>query len=312
VNNYFTKGDDFLSTFLANKQLIYLTTITKEFNEVALNWYLSLKTIKADHLALIVCADPESYEYIQKQQIPCVFLDCNIQKNITGEQWIENEKNFKLRSLYIIFKHFDVDIVFSDVDIIFLKDPLAKFYQELEENGPWDWLAMSDKKYSPFVIGRKRGHDVFVDKDDKTELINTGPTPQTLYGEENAGFSFIPNPSSPCRKVGGYEQDKQRKIEFLETFLQGSSYYNNFPRGTEAGCLQTVVNQKAKETHLRVKKLSCFEFPNGSVWSVPYIRKKIENECYIVHYNFCEYLDPLKVKEEKINRMKQFNHWYVT
>lgn len=305
----FTEGNEFLVHFLKDKQYIYLTSVTQEFCEMTLNWFLSLKNIGSSHLALVVCADQQSYDYMLAHSIPCVYLNCEIQSNEKGEEWVENEKHFKLLGLYIIFKHYNVDIILSDVDIVFLKNPIEKLVSELDKNV--DWLAMSDRKYSPFVSERKKGFDVFV-SEDKKEIINNGLTPQTLYGEENGGFSYIPNPTADCRFKESSLAEKANKVIFLKTFQKDSPYYQHFPNGTEEGCLQTIVNKKTKETNLRVKMLSCMDFPNGSVWSVSYIREKIKNSCYLVHYNFCNFLDPIKVREEKTNRMKQHGHWYVT
>jgi hypothetical protein len=304
----FTVGNEFVKQFVKDKKYIYLTSITHEFCDFALNWFQSLSNIGVSDLALVVCADKQSYESMQKHNISSVYLEANIDANVTGEQWIENEKHFKMCGLYIIFKNYDVDIIMSDVDIVFLKNPIDKLLFELEDN---DWLAMSDRMFVPFVAKRKQGRDLYI-SDDKTEIHDTGITPQTLYGEENAGFCYIPNPTAQCRLNENSLKDKQYKIQFLENFQKNSTFYDTVPKGTEEGCLQSAVNKKVKETTLRVKKLNCFDFPNGSAWNVSYIREKIKNSCYIVHYNFCEFLEPLKVREEKMNRMKKHGHWYLS
>lgn len=298
-----------LDNFLKDKTYIYLTSITKEFKEMALNWYLSLKNIQSEHLALLVCADIESYEYLQSNNVrQCIYLDSNIQNNVTGEDWVENEKNFKLLGLYLVFKNYDVDIIMSDVDIVFLKNPIDKLLSEVKD---YDWVVMSDKRYIPFVPNRKQKSNYAVAQH-KTEIYNQGISEYVLYGEENAGFSFIPNPTAPWRKKENSGNEKQEKINFLKTFQKNSTYYELFPKGIEEGCLQTIVNTKVKETNLKVKVLSSFEFPNGSVWKVPYIKEKIKNSCYIIHYNFCDYLEPAEVRKEKTNRMKRDGYWYIS
>jgi hypothetical protein len=301
MSDAFTEGNEFLRSFVETKQRIILTAITQEFNEMCLNWFCSLRNVGLSELALVVCADKQSYEYTQQHCIPSVYLECNIESNITGEEWIENEKNFKLLGLYIIFKNYNVDIILSDVDIVFLRNPIEKLLAELTNDT--DWLAMSDKKFAPFVPSRKQGRDVYV-SENKTEIIDDGDIPQTLLGEENGGFSYIPCAKSP--------EDKIKKLAFLENFRENSSWYKVMPRGTEEGCLQSAINKKVKDTDLKVKRLSCFEFPNGSVWNVSYIRHKIKDLCYIVHYNFSDYLEPLEVFKEKTERMKKYNHWYIS
>lgn len=308
MHDEFTDGNLFLKEFLRDKRYIYLTSVTHEFCDMTLNWLRSLKNINSDHLALVVCVDEACYKFMKSHHSACVYLNCDIESNATGEEWIENEKNFKLLALYIIFKHYDVDIILSDVDIVFLKDPIEKLLSELTPE--CDWLAMSDRVFVPFCAKRKQGRNLYI-SDDKTEIFDTGVTPQTLYGEENAGFSYIPNPTAPSRINQHSKKDKARKLSFLENFQKGSSFYQTLPKGTEEGCLQTASNKKAKQDGLNVKTLSCLEFPNGSVWNVDYIRNKIKDTCYIVHYNFCDDLDPIKVKNEKTNRMKKHKHWYL-
>jgi hypothetical protein len=304
----FTEGNEFLIEFLKDKQYIYLTSVTHEFCEMTLNWFLSLKNIGSSHLALVVCLDQKSYKFMLSCNIPCVYLNCDIESNDTGEHWIENEKKYKLIGLYIIYKKHDVDCILSDVDIIFLKDPIDKIKSEL--SAEWDWVVMSDKEYNSFLPSRKRNRDVEV-SENKTEIFDCGPTAQSLYGEQNGGFSYIYNYSTSKKLGRNPEKDVADRLQFMKNFHKNSDYYKKFPTCTESGCLQTIVNQKTKELKLNIKILSCFEFVNGSVWKVPYLREKIKNSCYLIHYNFCSFLDPHKVLKEKIIRMKEFNHWYI-
>jgi len=304
----FTDGNEFLIRFLKDKQYIYLTSVTHEFCDMTLNWFLSLANIGSSHLALVVCLDEKSYKFMQTHGIPCVYLNCKIESNDTGEDWIENEKKYKLLGLYIIYKNYDIDCILADVDIIFLKDPIDKIKSELSTE--WDWVVMSDREHNSFLANRQRGRSIEVTKN-KTNTVDCGPTAQSLYGEQNGGFAYIYNYSTSKQLGRNPEEDVNNRLQFMRDFHEKSDYYKKFPTCIEAGCLQTIVNQKTKELKLNIKTLSCFEFVNGSIWRVPYLREKIQNSCYLVHYNFCDFLDPYKVLKEKTNRMKKFNHWYI-
>ena len=291
-----TYGDDFLESFLRDKTYIYLSSVTHEFCEMAYNWFLSLKNIKSEHLALIVALDEKCYEYMKNKSIPSVYLNCKIQKNITGEDWIENERNTKILAPYYIFKKYNVDIIMSDVDIIFLKNPIKKLNDEMDEN--CDLLLMSDKRFYPFIPKRQAGKSISI-SENKKEIIDNGFDAQTLYGKENGGFCYL-------------KQEKKEKIlKHTDVFHKDSDFYKKYDKLDEENNLQSLTIKRYKETGLNVKTLSCFDFVNGSLWDIPYLKNKVKDQCFIVHYNFCDYMEPLKVKEDKINKMKQNNHWYV-
>jgi hypothetical protein len=290
-----TDGDNFLDIFLKNKKYIYLTSVTHEYCEMAYNWFISLKNINSDHLCLVIALDEKCYTYMKHHSIPSVYLECNINSNLTGEDWIKNERETKVLAPYYIFKKYNIDIIVSDVDIIFLKDPIDKLNEEI--NDGYDICVMSDKRFHNFIPERKIGKSISVD-DSKRRVIDNGFDAQTLYGYENGGFFYM-------------KKDKKDKIlDCFSVFYKDSDYYKKYNKLNEEQCLQSLTIKRYKESHLKVKVLSCFEFVNGSLWNIPYLKNKVKDNCYIVHYNFCDYMEPLKVKEDKTNKMKQNNHWF--
>jgi hypothetical protein len=47
------------------------------------------------------------------------------------------------------------------------------------------------------------------------------------------------------------------------------------------------------------------------MWKIDYIKTKIQDTCYLVHYNFSEFMSPLLVREDKKTRMKASGHWLI-
>jgi hypothetical protein len=90
-----------------------------------------------------------------------------------------------------------------------------------------------------------------------------------------------------------------------------SFYIKEFPNDSEEGNMQTILIKAIKDFDIKVKVLSPYEFVNGMLWQIPYLRKKVEDKCYIVHYNGLDGKTPIESKNLKINLMKNFNHWYV-
>jgi len=293
----FTKGNDFLESFLKNKEYIYVTTVTHEFSEMTYNWFLSLKNIKQEHLALVIALDEKCYNQMLEYNIPVVFLDAKIKSNANQHEWIENEKSYKTIGVHYIIKKYKINTIFSDVDIVFLKNPIEKLKSEFTN---CDLLVMSDKRFDPFLTDRKQNY-LKVINFDKTQILNFGKTVQSKHGIKNAGFCYIDINESNFKKL-----DNTYKV-----FYKDSKYFENFEKGTEAGGLQTLSNKRYDECGLNVKMLNCFEFVNGSIWNISYLKEKIKNSCYIVHYNYCDAPTPELLKNIKINWMKENNHWYL-
>ena len=295
---------DYIQNFLKNKSYVYITSLTKDFWEMGYNWFLSLEKINQEHLSLIICLDKESYFKLKKLNLNCVYLNTEITENNTMEEWFENEKNYKIIGPYQIAKKNNVDFIVSDVDIIFLKNPVEKLKKELIG---YDFITISDKRFDPFLHNRKLNEITLLDPE-KTTTTNIGSCPQIKNGIANGCFSYL-NLSNDI--------SKQKILNFYSVFMPNSKYYNNFykTRGKndtpEDLSLQSIVNYRYKQLNTKVKILNCFEFVNGSVWKIPYLKQKVKDNCYLIHYNFCDETNPLTVKKDKIQWMKENDHWFV-
>lgn len=290
---------DFLTEYIKNKPYLYVTTITDTYVDMAYNWFLSLKKINQDHLVLIVAIGENCYQYLQKLNIPSIFLNLNIKNNNTKEEWVENEKKIKILLPIYIGKTYKIKFFHSDVDIFFNKNPYL--YIEPYINDDYDIILMSDKRFDPFLPERKINEQTLISTD-KMRVDYCGPTAQQIYGEENGGFCF----------VNINENNYKKLFECYEIFLN-EEYLKSNSKGTEDVNLQSLVNKRFKEFDFKIKKLNCFDFANGSIWKIPYLNDKIKNTCCLVHYNFCEpyNLEPIPLKHKKIKWMKENNHWIV-
>jgi hypothetical protein len=293
------KYDEFLVDFLKDKKYVYITTITESYIDMTYNWILSLKKIKQDHLVLIGAVGKNCYKKLKKININCVLIDKKIKSNKTKFDWIENEKKIKTILPLYIAKKFKIKFFHSDVDVFFNKNPFNYIKKFL--NDDIDIFLMNDKRFDPFLPERKINVQSLISTD-KFRVDYCPPTAQQLYGEEDAGFSFF-----------NIKQNNLKKILDCFKVFNNKNFYKNKIKGEESVNLQTLTNERIKKFNLKIKKLKCFDFVNGSIWKIPYLNAKIKNTYCIVHYNFLEPfdLDPITSKELKINWMKQNNHWLL-
>jgi len=290
---FFTDGNEFLKQYLNNKEYIYITSLTHEYIEIARNWYESLKHINSNHLALVIALDEKCYKAMNIFNIPSVYWDAKIKSNKTYFEWIETEKKTKICGPLHIAKTFKVDILHSEVDIVFLKNPIQRLKQEII-NG-YDMTVISDKRFDQFHPNREQGIISHIDNEGKVNLY--GESYQKRYGIQNFGFSYMPT--------------NQKNINFWNDLSDISSeFMKKFKNNDESGWLQTILIEKLKKSNIKAKIMSAFEFANGSVWSNSILKEKIKDNVYLVHYNFCK--NDLKLKrDQKIFLMKQNNHWYI-
>lgn len=288
-----------ISNFLLDKEYVYITTITEEYLDMTYNWFLSLKRCEQGKYVIVSTTDEKTKIKLEELGIFSILIDIKIDSNKTKSEWIENEKRIKFLIPFFICDTFKKNIIHSDVDIFFNKNP----YPVLEKykNEGYDLVLMSDRRFDPFIPKRKIGVQSLISQDKKS-IDYGGPTAQQLYGEENAGFSFI-----------NINDNNHSKLKECFKVFNNPDYFKSFETGTEAGNLQTITNKRIKDFNLKIKKLNCYDFVNGSIWKIPYMNKEIKNSCYMVHYNFCEPFDlePISLKHKKIEWMKQNNHWLI-
>jgi hypothetical protein len=296
----FTEGNEFLAEYLKNRSYIYLSVITNEFAEMAHNWFISLKNINQHNNALVIALDRKCYDELLSYNIPCVFLDAGIKSNKSMSEWIENEKAFKMAGILHIVEKYKMSFIYSDVDIVFLKDPTEKLKETIVGH---DFVLMSDKRFDPFVTKRKLNELIEISSDKKI-ILNHGQTHQSKIGTDNAGFCYLE--ITPER-----EESAKKFVDCYKVFYKDSPYFENHDKGIETGDIQSLSIKRYKESGLKLKVLNTFEFVNGSIWKVPYLNKRVKDTCYIVHYNFTNEGTPQEIKNNKIEWMKQNNHWYL-
>lgn len=284
-----------LDTFIKGKKDIIVTSTTIEFIEMCNNWYTSLKKIGMSKLVVVFALDKKSYDYLLKKQIFTILLNTKL-TNKTAYDWIENEKKYKPVGPMFIFKNYKVNVIHLDTDIVFLKKFLNKLKQECRG---YDLVMCSDKRFDYFNCKREYNKIITVNYDKKS-ISDWGLAEQVKFGEKNGAVFYLPH-------------KKQNKIlKFFELHFN-TDILKNFKPGTQEGDLQTITNKliKEKTVDLKIKVLDVFKFPNGSIWQVPYLRDKIKNSCYLVHYNYYAENAPKRRLIQKIAAMKKYGHWFL-
>lgn len=284
-----------LNLYLKNKKEIIITPVTKDYIELTRNWYESLKQIKCDHLALVVALDLECYEYLLKYKIPVISSKFNIKTNNTLEEWRINEKNYKIYDILKIVKDYNVDIFHSEVDIVFFKNPIE--YVKNQILNDYDCCVLSDRRFNHFYAKRDNSFDSHLDKNTGTVKI-FDKSYHIVHGIENFGFSYIPK--------------TKKNINFWDKMHEGSEYFKKFENKSQnEGSLQTILINAVKDFNMNVKILNPFEFVNGTIWDIPYLKEKVKDNCYLLHYNSSEGKTPEESKNLKVNKMKENGHWYI-
>lgn len=294
MSNNFTDGENFLDQYLKDKPYIYVASVTKDYTDMARNWHLSLKNINSEHLGIVISLDKVCYDEMQKHNIPCVFYDAKIKSNSTYEEWLENEKISNVFGPLYIINKYQINLIHSEVDIVFLKNPIEKLKQELDGV---DLVLASDRRFDYFYPNRKRNIVTHIDRSNGI-IREYGESYQSKHGVENFGFSYM--------------QFSEKISNFFGGVLPDSDIFNSYPKGCEDGHLQTILIHRVKslKKQIKIKTLSCFDFVNGSVWKIPYLKERIKNSCYLVHYNFAD--DNLILKKNgKIQSMIKNDHWYL-
>jgi hypothetical protein len=121
-----------------NKDLIFCVA-SHEFKYMAHNWFLHLKKINLNDQSIVICLDFNILNYLKNNNINCIYYtEC-----ITGDLKINNLKNISPSNYVTIltlifenlFKYYNFNVIYSDVDMIFLKNPISYFYEILDDDG---------------------------------------------------------------------------------------------------------------------------------------------------------------------------------
>lgn len=290
----FTLGSEAVEQKLTNKKYAIVSTTTIEFADMAANWYKSLQAIGLESFAIVVAYDLASYNKLNDYGVTCGYLDVGIFPRDTDGEWYEMEKRTNYLGAILILKHFNINVIRTDTDIFFFKNFIPKF--EDEDNNELDMIVCSDRRFDNFTPVRKKNHVVTINVHGQAE--DWGESDQSKYGDTNGTICYIP------------ARSRQRVIDFHNSISE-ESYLKQFPSNQYAGCAQRIWNYAVKEKELRVKVLSIFDFPNGSIWKVPYLRESIKETCFSVHYNFHSHAAPIQRFKEKKEAMIKNGHWLL-
>jgi uncharacterized protein YdcH (DUF465 family) len=292
----------YIDNFLKNKDYIYITTITEEYVDMAYNWFLSLKNIGQEKLSLIACSDKKTLLELKKydSSINSICLNLNLKKNQNFSEWKETEKKIKIIIPFYIGYNFKKSFFHSDVDIFFNKNPYNDIKKFLKEDD-YHIILMSDRKFD-FFIPERNNIDTKTISIDKKRIDIGNKLEHVLYGEYNAAFSYI-----------NINDNTFKKLKQCYSLLLDNNFIKKFEKGTEKGSIQTISNQLYENLNLKIKILSCFDYVNGSLWKVPYLKNKIQDTFILLHYNYENYsnVKAIEQKNKKINNMKLNNHWLL-
>jgi hypothetical protein len=291
----FDSGVDSLDSFIENKSTVIITSTTYDFIEMLLNWYESLRRVNLHEIAFVIALDTKSYDTLQSRNIPCALIDARVENN-TAAQWIENAKRFKPRGVLHLYKNYPVNLIHLDTDIVFFKNFIPRLEQDVVG---YDMIMASDRRFDIFTHKRIKDRIITVDHG-KTTVSDWGLAEQAKFGKKNGAIMYLP------------QSTRDKNLIYLEKNTS-EEMYKKFPIGVQEGSLQTISNSKAliEETGININILSVYDFPNGSLWKIPYLREQIKDTCYLVHYNFHSHADPKNRVKEKIEAMKLFGHWYL-
>jgi hypothetical protein len=288
-------GEEDLKGVVKNNTTIITTSTTIDFIDMLLNWYRSLSFLGLNHLVYAIALDKPSYTILQKNKIPCGLIDAKLENN-TAAQWIENAKVFKPKGVLHIYENYPVNLIHLDTDIVFFKNFIPRLQSE---SFGYDMVMASDRRFNTYTHKRIKDRIITVDHNKKS-TSDWGLAEQAKFGEKNGAVMYLPHVS------------RKNNLNYLKKNTS-KEIYDKFPKGVQEGSLQTISNDKRllEETKINIKVLSVYDFPNGSLWSVPYLRESIKDTCYLVHYNFHSHADPKNRLKEKVEAMKLHGHWYL-
>lgn len=155
-----TDNDLFLASYLQNKTQIIVTFITNEYINMALNWFKWLKKVDLEAYTLVCCLDSETYNKIQQFNIPCIYIDeqdtYKTFNSLNGSDFYKLPRHICIAlTLQYLIKKYNINIIYTDVDMIVLKNFIHKIQDEL--NTGVDTLVYTNKTYSELTLGVNYG-----------------------------------------------------------------------------------------------------------------------------------------------------------
>ena len=267
-----------------------ITIINRFYLELTKNWIANLNLFGLKDNIIVCCLDNFSYDDL-KQDVDCVLVNEN-SLPLSRAGWIEAEKYNKSSYPLEHFKKHKCDVLLCDVDVVFLKNPLHFFDSQSKDV---DIAVTSDKRYDSFHLKREKDKII---TSEGSHVRDWGYTDQHKFGELNGAVA--------------YYKYSDKLANNLTSFFSESALIK-YPKGIEDGAAQTIFNDFVKtfNEEVKIKKISVFDFANGSLMNVAYLKRKILENAYGIHYNFCENLSPVLSCTEKIKNIKEDGFWYI-
>ena len=230
----------YIDTYAENS---VVSVISSSMTDFAKNWWLSLRlhAIAGDFAVIIVSLSPSicddfmtgdgDYNY---GLLRCTYTTADVPKADNGStviyrapQYMENVSRKLNEFSAALDNAFDDTItLFSDVDVVFLRDPFS-----IE-------LIISHSKADIWFSNNARGERCFSGKPTNTSAINTG------FYFARANFA--------ARKL---------LRDAIVKLAEGDTY-----DGGDQGAIQSVIRSSEAHTKIDSRMLSCAEFPNGNVF----------------------------------------------
>ncbi len=230
---------------------IKLITLTNfGYIKYILNLLASLKNINLSHKLIVYCLDKQSVDFLKNK-----FDDIQV-KYVENEFNVSDLTDFRTSGwnkivfykLKIIKENLDkgYDVIFTDGDIVFLKDPINYLKNEISD---YDLLCQEDVLPIKKELVENQNPLAYRDLSETDEL--------------NSGFMYIKN------------------NEVMKNFFDYSKVdINTFK------CDQIYLNDHKKKLKYKKLKLDLFPTGYYYYTQIDYAKRDLDKVAFIIHFNF--------------------------
>jgi hypothetical protein len=178
-----------------NKDLIF-SIASKEYKYMAHNWFLHLKKIGLEDQSIVMCSDFDTVNYLKENNVNCMFFADDLENTVKIEQinkfYNLNHEMYLVLIVESLFKKYNFNLLLSDVDMIFLKNPLPYFNNELMKNFDGYFYQNIDRNETSIENKKIFGNIVFFTKKSFFKIQNAIQSIETL-DMENLDIQGISN-----------------------------------------------------------------------------------------------------------------------
>lgn len=287
---------------MINKTKI-VTCINDGYIDFCKNWLKSVRNVGFQDQVLIFTLGKKSYDEMKKTNVEvrrCEDVFENL--NHISEEFIEfGTENFcditflKIKVIKSVLE-MGFDVLFSDSDVVFLKDDLLEIIKKTTEDVDCSFQMERDARSDCVNSG------FFYTKSNKRTInlmdIETTKNICNYEHDQNLINTRIYIASNNCRN--------KVLAKCYRHFLVSNSKPRHYPNVDPYTCEYFHNNHGwdfTKSIGFTWNDLNMDEYPWGTRWlNMNKERKKVSK---IVHYN------GIIGNQNKINTMKQYNHWYI-